>query len=61
MEVIATVDVSKRPLRSASCELHCVLLAVISPKRAIAKRTAEEESPAWVIYFTSPHRLAPHH
>src|SRR5262245_65619987 len=27
IEVIATVDVSKGPLRSTSCELHCALLA----------------------------------
>jgi hypothetical protein len=30
IEVIATVDLSKRPLRSTSCELHCVLLAECS-------------------------------
>jgi hypothetical protein len=30
IEVIATVDVSNGPLRSVSCELHCVLLAECS-------------------------------
>jgi len=30
IEVIATVDVSKGPLRSTSCELHCALLAECS-------------------------------
>jgi len=30
IEVTATAEVSKRPLRSTSCELHCVLLAECS-------------------------------
>jgi hypothetical protein len=30
IEVIAAVDVSKGPLRSTSCELHCMLLAECS-------------------------------
>jgi hypothetical protein len=34
IEVIATADMSKGPLRSALCELHCALLAGCSSGRA---------------------------